>query len=268
VKVWRRGPDSGTSSTRLALPFSRRSGRAPRWRAPGRRCRRTPLALAPAGRRAPSRSRDPGTTCCRTPATTACPCSGRTRGSSGARSRRRRTRSTSASSTRARLLDAAVAVARVRVRAAVELLRVRLDVALGLAAWSRPARGRSGAPVDVLPDRRRRPPSCSRGSAAGRRSSVLLQAEADRLLQEGTASAPGGDGVDDVGLGAWIFGRCAENSGLPSGYGVLPRTVPPSLGAGRAEHGVVLLAERVVGVDDPPLLAELLDAEGGDGRGW
>src|SRR5262249_15531799 len=33
------------------------------------------------------------------------------------------------------------------------------------------------------------------------------------------------------GFAAWIFGRCAENSGLPSGYGVLPRTVPPSLGA-------------------------------------
>ncbi len=48
-------------------------------------------------------------------------------------------------------------------------------------------------------------------------------------LRKATPSAPGTAPRSTSGFAAWILGRCALNSGLPSGYGVLPSTVPPPL---------------------------------------
>ena len=41
-------------------------------------------------------------------------------------------------------------------------------------------------------------------------------------------SAPGATFMRTSGLAAWIFGKCAENSAEPSGYGVAPSRVPPA----------------------------------------
>src|SRR5205809_6159259 len=90
-------------------------------------------------------------------------------------------------------------------------------------------------------------------------------------LRKAMLSAPGVIVMSTSGLAARIFGRCAENSGLPSGYGVEPSRTPPLPFQHLAQHGVVLLPPRIVGVEDPPLLAEVLghpgaDRAAGDGR--
>ena len=84
-------------------PFRRRCGRAPRWPATLPTTSKRPHSPFDLLGRADLE--DPEVleaTCCRTPASTACPCSGRTRGSCGARSPRRRSRSTSPARRRAR----------------------------------------------------------------------------------------------------------------------------------------------------------------------
>ena len=45
------------------------------------------------------------------------------------------------------------------------------------------------------------------------------------------SSAPGVTAISTSGFAATIFGRCAENSALPSGYGVAPSTVLQWTGA-------------------------------------
>ena len=46
-------------------------------------------------------------------------------------------------------------------------------------------------------------------------------------LSRAMLSAPGATLTRTSGFAAWILGRCAENSAEPSGYGVVPSSVPP-----------------------------------------
>ena len=97
-------------------------------------------------------------------------------------------------------LDAAVAVAGVRVGRLVELLGERLDVALGLRDGVGQLVAEVGAAVDVLEDLG---PALLRVVEEVERLGdlrLLLQAEADRLLQERHVVGARRDGVDGLRL--------------------------------------------------------------------
>src|SRR5712692_7022018 len=168
------------------------------------------------------------------------------------------------------LHDAVVGVVAIIARRRIELLLVRLDVALHLRDRVLQLPVEIGAPVDVGVELgaallERGQPVQRLGDAH-----LLLHAIAHRLLEEGNVVSTRRDRHEHLGLGRLDLRKMGRELGAAQRVGRGPAQGAALLLERFGHYVVALLAPGVVGIDDPPLLAEVLghpaaDRPAGDG---